>query len=148
MEIRKIVNNLMNVLFTCRKRQSFNNLYYINITAKAIGVSNVEERKQIVDNVMNVIPKRKLLIWVSWLFYLHIGNFSTDKATLKIWTWWYTCNKIGINHFIGWMIIHVRQTAWKKVTQTLFNSLSPGRCGCDFKCVNFKHNLGIDILSI
>ena len=28
------------------------------------------------------------------------------------------------------------------------NSLSPEKCGCDFKCVNYKHNLGIDILSI
>ena len=29
------------------------------------------------------------------------------------------------------------------------NSLSPGRCGCaDFKCVNFKHNLEICVLSI
>ena len=23
------------------------------------------------------------------------------------------------------------------------NSLYPGKCGCDFKCVNFKHNMGI-----
>ena len=28
------------------------------------------------------------------------------------------------------------------------NSLSPGKCGCDSKCVNSKHNLGTDILSI
>ena len=30
----------------------------------------------------------------------------------------------------------------------LFNSLPPGWCDCDFKCVNLKHNFGIDILSI
>ena len=29
-----------------------------------------------------------------------------------------------------------------------FNSLSPRRCGCDFRCVIFKHNLVIDIFSI
>ena len=29
-----------------------------------------------------------------------------------------------------------------------FNSLSPGRCGCDFTFVNSRHNFGIDILSI
>ena len=28
------------------------------------------------------------------------------------------------------------------------NSLSPGRCGWDFKSANVKHNLGIDIMSI
>ena len=28
------------------------------------------------------------------------------------------------------------------------NSLSHDSCGCDFKCVNFKRNMGIDILSI
>ena len=28
------------------------------------------------------------------------------------------------------------------------NRLSIGRCGCDFKCLNFKHNLWIDILNI
>ena len=28
------------------------------------------------------------------------------------------------------------------------NSLSPGWCGCDFKCVNFKSIMGIDFLSI
>ena len=27
-------------------------------------------------------------------------------------------------------------------------SLAPGRCGCDFKYIIFKHNLGINILSI
>ena len=26
--------------------------------------------------------------------------------------------------------------------------MSPVRCGCDFKYVNFKHNLGIGILGI
>ena len=33
-------------------------------------------------------------------------------------------------------------------TMLHFNSLCPGRCGSDFQYVNFKHNLGIDILSI
>ena len=28
------------------------------------------------------------------------------------------------------------------------DSMFPGRCGYDFKCVNFKHSLGIDILCI
>ena len=28
------------------------------------------------------------------------------------------------------------------------NQLFPGRCDCDFKCVSFKHNLSIDILSM
>ena len=28
------------------------------------------------------------------------------------------------------------------------DSLSPRICGCHFKCVNFKHNLGVDILSV
>ena len=27
----------------------------------------------------------------------------------------------------------------------ILNSLSPGRCGCDLKCLNFKHNLSINI---
>ena len=30
----------------------------------------------------------------------------------------------------------------------LLNTLSCGRCDCKLKCVNFKHNLGIDILSV
>ena len=30
----------------------------------------------------------------------------------------------------------------------MINSLPSERCGGDFKCVNFKHNLCIDILSI
>ena len=30
----------------------------------------------------------------------------------------------------------------------LFNSLAPEGCRYDFKCVNFKHKLEIDILSI
>ena len=25
---------------------------------------------------------------------------------------------------------------------------SSEKCGCDYKCVNYKHNLGIDILNI
>ena len=33
----------------------------------------------------------------------------------------------------------------KLLFDQLFNSLSPGRYGCDFKYVNFKHILGIDI---
>ena len=28
------------------------------------------------------------------------------------------------------------------------DSLSSEKCECDSKCVNFKHNLGIDILSV
>ena len=30
----------------------------------------------------------------------------------------------------------------------ILNSLGPGICGFDFKCVNFKHNMGIDIRGI
>ena len=37
---------------------------------------------------------------------------------------------------------------WKAVEyDELFYSLFPGKNGCDFKYVNFKHNLKIDILS-
>ena len=48
---------------------------------------------------------------------------------------------------------------WQNLLFTLFhqsrsvlspnpiNSSVPGRCGCDIKCVNFNHILGIDILS-
>ena len=32
--------------------------------------------------------------------------------------------------------------------QSNFNSLSPGKCGCDFKCVDFHCNLGTGMLSI
>ena len=31
---------------------------------------------------------------------------------------------------------------------TLFNPLFPERRGCVFKCMTFKHNLGIDILRV
>ena len=61
-------------------------------------------------------------------------NLSAMAETLM---WFLQCT----NHHTG-------------ITDSIFNqdpvinSLFPGRCGCDFECVNFKHNLGIDVLSI
>ena len=54
----------------------------------------------------------------------------------------YNCLQDRVNFHRSW--------AWQIVlifkTVSEFNSLSPGRCGCDFQCVNFKHNLEIDIV--
>ena len=42
---------------------------------------------------------------------------------------------------------HRAKVRWQPV-EAAINSLSPGKCGCDFKCVNFEHNMTIEILSI
>ena len=34
------------------------------------------------------------------------------------------------------------------LSDSLINALFPGWCGYDLKCVNLKHNMGIDIISI
>ena len=41
---------------------------------------------------------------------------------------------------------HRAKVRWQPV-EAAINSLSPGKCGCDFKCVNFEHNMTIEILS-
>ena len=46
-----------------------------------------------------------------------------------------SCQDLGISITCLNSVVHI-------------NSLSPGRYGCDFKCVNIKYNLGIDDLTI
>ena len=42
----------------------------------------------------------------------------------------------------------VQQTSYLSQYYYYHLLLSPGRCGCEFKYVNFIHNLGMDILII
>ena len=52
-------------------------------------------------------------------------------------------NDLILSNMIQWLTFYKQAHRESHV-----NSLCPGICGCDFKCVNLKHNFGIDILSI
>ena len=59
---------------------------------------------------------------------------------------WVTINGIPLRVKTFIYVLFVIFSFWKAMNDV--NSLSPGIRGRDFKHVNFKHNLGIDILSI
>ena len=70
--------------------------------------------------------ENKLALMCNVGFSVSNGMTSlTYTSLIQVDNWWRT------NDFLSW-----------------FNPLSFWRCGSDFKCINFRQNLGVDTLSI
>ena len=85
-------------------------------------------------NELTHLPVEKSLIF--WLKFLW---------SLFLRTWYSRCHRHWFN---GWFVTCLLMTYKMYHMYYHVNSSFPGRCGCNFKCINFKHKLGIDILSI
>ena len=82
------------------------------------------------------------------------SQFKFDGKLFSVWLHCKVPFRYEILHLSRQHICHVMckvhtnlfNITW--IFQNLLNSLSLWRGGCDFKCVNFNHNLEIDILQI
>ena len=73
-----------------------------------------------------------------WYCFETTHLIFTDFVKAVVTTWLLNSSP----HVLHWQGPDIRLPA------CFINSLSPGKCVCDFGSVNFKHDLGIDILSI